>query len=68
MTPDELRGDYNFQEGFGVAGEPELIKNVVEVIAAVDGDNDGDDWVAIGRLDDGRYFKIFAGCDYTGWG
>lgn len=43
-------------------------EDVAEVIACQDGDNDGPDWVAIGRLKDGRYFTIRAGCDYTGWG
>lgn len=43
------------------------IEKVVEVIASVDGENDGDDWLAIVKWDDGKYAKMFAGCDYTGW-
>ncbi len=41
--------------------------NVVEILASQEGDNDGPDWVAVGRLDDGRWFAVRAGCDYTGW-
>ena len=32
------------------------------------GFNDGDDWICLGQLSDGRYFFIAAGCGYTGWG
>lgn len=40
---------------------------VVEVIAARPGENDGPNWVCVGRLADGRWFALDAGCDYTGW-
>lgn len=32
-----------------------------------EGDNDGPDWICLGRLKDGRWFFLRAGCDYTGW-
>lgn len=38
------------------------------MIAMSDGENDEQDWVGAGRLKDGRWFYIEAGCDYTGWG
>lgn len=47
---------------------PFRINDVVRVIASVNGTNDGPDWVMVGQLQDGRYFKIRAGCDFTGWG
>lgn len=40
---------------------------VVEIIAAVNGENDGNDWVGLFLLDDGRYLIAEGGCDYTGW-
>lgn len=40
---------------------------VVEVIAAVNGENDGDQWVGLFLLNDGRYLVAEGGCDYTGW-
>jgi hypothetical protein len=42
--------------------------DVERVEKAVEGDNDGPDWVAFGLLKDGRWFCVSAGCDYTGWG
>lgn len=32
-----------------------------------DGENDGEEWLCVGRLKDGRWFILSAGCDYTGW-
>ena len=34
---------------------------------AYEGEHDGDDWVCVGQLRDGRWFALNAGCDYTGW-
>lgn len=41
--------------------------DVVEIIAAVNGENDGADWVGVFRLKDGRFLVAEGGCDYTGW-
>jgi hypothetical protein len=41
--------------------------DVAEIIAAVNGENDGDDWVGVFLLKDGRYLRASGGCDYTGW-
>lgn len=41
--------------------------DVAEIIAAVNGDNDGPDWVGVFRLKDGRFLAASGGCDYTGW-
>ena len=42
-------------------------EDVAELIGIVEGENDGDNWVCAGRLNDGRWFCLSAGCDYTGW-
>lgn len=44
--------------------EPE---DVAAVIALKEGEPDGDDWLGVFRLHDGRFAFICAGCDYTGW-
>lgn len=41
--------------------------DVVEIIAAVNGENDEADWVGVFLLRDGRYLIAEGGCDYTGW-
>lgn len=46
--------------GFGTA-------DVETVIAVEAGENDGANWIVFGRLRDGRFFFLSAGCDYTGW-
>lgn len=43
-------------------------KHVVEIVAAVDGENDGADWVGLFWMQDGHFLTLRAGCDYTGWG
>ena len=51
---------FTFAEGF-------TAEDVTEVIAHEEGENDGERWIAVLRLKDGRYAFIAAGCDYTGW-
>lgn len=41
--------------------------DVAEVVQAIEGENDGPSWICYGRLRDGRWFCLEAGCDYTGW-
>lgn len=43
------------------------IADVERIIDASVGENDGNDWLVVGLLKDGRWFYIQAGCDYTGW-
>jgi hypothetical protein len=43
-------------------------EDISYVYAIDDGDNDGPDWIALMKLQDGRFAFIAAGCDYTGWG
>lgn len=49
------------------AAEPFGREDVAEIVGLSNGENDGDDWIAYGRLKDGRWFFLSAGCDYTGW-
>lgn len=37
------------------------------MIACVNGENDGQEWVGVFRFNDGRFAVVSAGCDYTGW-
>lgn len=46
---------------------PPSRSDVAEIIAAVNGENDGADWLGVFRLKDGRYLVASGGCDYTGW-
>lgn len=64
-VPEAIR-DSDWSEG-AFAYAPFLITDVAEVVAAVDGYNDGDSWTGVFRLKDGRYGYLTAWCDYTGW-
>lgn len=77
----ELLKDYDWQEVFKygypdaavpldteIPLTPFSAEDVDEIYNNIVGYNDGDDWVMYGKLKDGRYFVIRAGCDYTGWG
>jgi hypothetical protein len=41
--------------------------DVAEILAMRDGENDGDVWIGVFRLKDGRYLHASGSCDYTGW-
>lgn len=56
---DPTREDYNFSSV--------RLEAVKHVFAMRTGENDGQDWLVAGTLEDGRYFFVSAGCDYTGW-
>ena len=65
MKIEELEtGDWReasaYADGFGIA-------DVATTENAVEGENDGDDWIVFGTLKDGRWFSLKAGCDYMGW-
>lgn len=53
--------------GADVDRTPPNRSDVAEVIAAVNGENDGDDWIGVFRLKDGRFLVAEGSCDYTGW-
>ena len=54
--------------GVKVCGASYTLDDVQEVLASAEGENDGDSWIALFRLKDGRFAFLSAGCDYTGWG
>lgn len=42
--------------------------DIKKVIALVDGENDGAQWLGVFEMNDGLFLVVRAGCDYTGWG
>jgi hypothetical protein len=42
-------------------------EDVAEIIAMEEGEDDGENWLMVVRLEDGRFSFLSAGCDYTGW-
>lgn len=77
MSLKDMRDDYDWKEAFSYAStirvaigckpDPFTLDDVSQIIAADEGENDGAHWIAVGILNDGRYFFLSAGCDYTGW-
>lgn len=53
--------------GASIDMTPPTRADVVEVIAAVNGENDGVEWCGVFRLKDGRFLLATGSCDYTGW-
>jgi len=41
--------------------------DIEEVFACVNGYPDGDEWLGLFLIDDGRWLVAKGGCDYTGW-
>jgi hypothetical protein len=69
--PGSADGEANIDAvppGAEVALTPFTRWDVEEVLGKDEGENDGKNWIIYGRLKDGRYFFLTAGCDYTGWG
>ncbi len=42
-------------------------ENIERVVWALEGENDGPDWLLLVELKGGGYGALRAGCDYTGW-
>ena len=51
----------------GTSTDPCLRKDVVRILGAVNGENDGEEWVGVFVMRDGRFLSVVASCDYTGW-
>lgn len=49
------------------AGRSYGLDDIEDVIAVRDGENDGEEWLGLFKMKDGRFLYVFAGCDYTGW-
>lgn len=71
---------YDWKEAFRAASGPDSAKpgssvpltgfgveDVASVFASSEGCNDEANWLIAGKLKDGRFFYLSAGCDYTGW-
>lgn len=65
---------YDFASVFGEednSGRTQFVgfarADVARLVLCIDGERDGDEWVAAGRLKDGRWFLARGGCDNTGW-
>ena len=41
--------------------------NIKEYFWVQEGENDGDEWLALGELENGAYFYFTGSCDYTGF-
>ena len=54
--------------GMDVSVAPFCREDVAEIAGIREGQNDEEDWLVYGRLNDGRWFFLSAWCDYTGWG
>lgn len=50
-----------------VSLKPFTVADVAKIIAYSEGENDGQNWLMLVKLNDGRFAFIDAGCDYTGW-
>lgn len=81
-TIQEIQSSFDWAEVFGEGsghctqdvdshdGTPTdtvLRKDIAEVLASVNGQNDGDSWIVVCRLVDGRFCCAEGSCDYTGW-
>jgi hypothetical protein len=62
----EMWDDYNWREAIQYA-EGFSWGDICRVVASDDGENDEAPWVAVFELHDGRFARLSAGCDYTGW-
>lgn len=77
MNIAEMKDDYDWKEAFsyatnirtatGCEASPFGIDDVDQIINFSTGENDGPSWIMVGKLKDGRFFFLSAGCDYTGW-
>jgi hypothetical protein len=64
-TIESFKESYDWKEAVGYA--PFSMDSIAEIVACEEGENDGETWVAVVKLDDGKFGFVEAGCDYTGW-
>lgn len=60
IKPTRIPGEKCSLDSFGR-------KDVAEILGISEGERDESDWMIWGKLKDGRFFVVTAGCDYTGW-
>lgn len=59
--------DDDWGEAFAYAPQDVSRESVVRIVGISDGYGDGDDWIGLFELADGRFMLLCAWCDYTGW-
>ena len=64
MKPEDLN-TYDWRSAFDYA--PFSTDDVAEILYYEEGYNDGDSWVGVFKLKDGKFGYVDAWCDYTGW-
>lgn len=75
---DKRLDNYDWDQAFQISGVYRVLgsgvsdanfnrEDVEKILAIEDGQNDGDPWIGLFKLRDGRYAFLSAGCDYTGW-
>lgn len=64
MELEELQ-EYNWDAALGFANFS--FDEIKRIVAADEGYNDGDSWVLVVELNNGKYGYVNAWCDYTGW-
>lgn len=77
MQIEEMKNDYDWKSAFGYcncirnfvgcSNEGFTIEDVEYIFETSEGQNDGESWLAVGKLKGGRFFFLAAWCDYTGW-
>lgn len=83
VTLEEIQSSRDWAEVFGEDSSGETTQDVesldgtptslvlrtdiAQVLASANGENDGDDWLGVFILKDGRYLAAQGWCDYTGW-
>ena len=60
-----LKEDYDWQEAINFA--PFSINDIEEILYYFEGENDGDSWMGVFKLNNGKFGYVDAWCDYTGW-
>jgi hypothetical protein len=67
-VPGESRIPIDIMGSTPIHLDPFCREDVEEIFGMSEGIPDELPWIIYGRLKDGRYFFLEAGCDYTGWG
>lgn len=72
ITVEEFKNAYDWSSAWGVSSQAPkanhyTMDDIAEVLAADEGENDEQNWVALLKMNDGNVVFLDAGCDYTGW-
>ena len=64
ITKEDLK-DYDWEQAFNYADFS--VEDIITIIAAEEGEHDGNSWILVAELNDGKFGYLDAGCCYTGW-